>query len=97
MTTQTQSDVETGLRVPKLWICKMLNDNFTPMDFVVDLLMTLFNKNAEDAEQTMLEIHTKGFAIVGTYTKDIAITKANRACNRAALCGHPLRTIAEQA
>lgn len=94
--TQTQTDVDTALRIPHLWVCKMLNDDFTPMDFVIELLMSLFNKNPDEAQQLTMEIHLKGSAIVGTYTKDIAVTKARRACERAESMNHPLRTIAEQ-
>ncbi len=96
MSTATNTESHTGLQTPNLWVCRILNDDFTTADFVIELLMSVFNKNAEEAIGLTMEVHDKGSAVVGTYTKDIAVTKASRAMQQAELAGHPLRTVAEQ-
>lgn len=67
------------------------NDDFTPMDFVTLILRHLFFKNEVEAENLMLKVHTEGKAIVGTYSYDIAMTKATDATNIARKSGFPLR------
>lgn len=67
------------------------NDDFTPMDFVTVLLQHIFFKNDIEAETLMLKVHNEGKAIVGTYTYDMAMTKATEATNIARKNGFPLR------
>jgi ATP-dependent Clp protease adaptor protein ClpS len=66
------------------------------MEFVVDILMTIFHKNGEDANRIMLDVHRKGRGIVGTYPFDIAHTKAKQVHATARLQEFPLRCIVEQ-
>jgi ATP-dependent Clp protease adaptor protein ClpS len=73
----------------------MLNDNYTPMDFVVMLLKRYFYKSAHEAIELMLEIHQCGKAICGIYTKDIAETKIWQVMQHAKHEGHPLMCIME--
>jgi ATP-dependent Clp protease adaptor protein ClpS len=73
----------------------MLDDDYTPMEFVVELLQKYFSKNIEDATQIMLQIHQKGRAICGTYYKDIAVTKMNQVMIAAQQAGHPLHCLCE--
>ena len=57
----------------------MFNDDFTPMDFVVDILQSIFFKSAEEAETIMLKVHHEEKAVVGTYSYDIAKSKVEKA------------------
>ena len=74
----------------------MLNDDFTPMDFVVDVLMNYFDKSAETAHRLMLQIHNQGSAICGVYPFDIAESKKSRVESLSQQQGHPLRCTMEQ-
>ncbi len=80
-----------NVKEPDKFDVYMLNDDFTTMDFVVEVLRTVFYRNAADAEQIMLEIHNNGKALVGTYSYDIARSKVNMAEQMAREEGFPLR------
>lgn len=67
------------------------NDDFTTMDFVVMILKTVFFKSDADAEAIMLEVHRKGSAVAGIYTRDIAISKVRKATTLARQNNFPLR------
>lgn len=67
------------------------NDNFTTMDFVVDILISIFNKSHENAEHLMRQVHEQGSCKVGTYTYDIAVSRTNLAIQAARKNGFPLR------
>lgn len=71
------------------------NDDFTTMDFVVKVLMMIFHKNEDEAFQLMLTVHTKGQAVAGTYSKDIAMSKVQKATKMARDAGFPLRITVE--
>ena len=73
----------------------MYNDDFTTMDFVVNILISVFNKSQEIATKLMQQIHEDGSAIVGTYTYDIAVSRANLAKNLARKNEFPLRVEVE--
>ena len=75
----------------------LLNDHFTTMEFVVDVLIEIFHKNAEDADRIMMDVHRKGKGIVGVYTWDIAITKTQQVHDAARENEFPLRCIVEPA
>jgi len=75
----------------------LLNDHYTTMEFVVAVLMEIFNKNAADANKIMLDVHMKGKGIVGVYTWDIAATKADQVHLVARAHEFPLRCIIEPA
>lgn len=75
----------------------MHNDDITTMDFVVMVLKSIFRKSAEDAETIMLKIHNEGKAVVGTYYKDIAQTKAYYTMDLARKNGFPLKLTIEEA
>ena len=79
-----------ALKKPPLYRVIMLNDDYTPMEFVVQVLRTFFAKGLEDATRIMLTVHTKGSAVCGVYTRDIAETKATQVIRYAREHQHPL-------
>jgi len=92
---KTREKVE--VKIPKSYNVVLLNDDFTPMDFVVDVLMKIFGKNEEEAVRLTLEVHNKGKGIAGTYTRDIAETKALAAQQMAKAEEHPFKPEVQEA
>jgi ATP-dependent Clp protease adaptor protein ClpS len=82
---------------PKLFQVVMLNDDFTPMEFVVYVLQEHFRHDIETATQIMLKIHHDGRGVCGVYTKDVAATKVELVLAAARQAGHPLQCILETA
>jgi Uncharacterized conserved protein len=78
------------LKKPPMYKVIMLNDDFTPMEFVIHVLELFFNMDQEQATQIMLTVHTKGAAVCGVYPKDIAETKAEHVIEYAKDNQHPL-------
>ena len=83
----------TNLREPRRYKVVLYNDDFTTMEFVVMLLMTVFNKGEAEAETLMLQVHHSGQAVVGVYSLDIAATKVQKATQMADEAGFPLRIV----
>lgn len=81
---------------PSMYNVIMHNDDVTTMEFVVEILVSLFRKTPQDAERIMLRIHHEGRAIVGTYHKDIAESKAAKAMRIARSKGFPLTLTTEE-
>ncbi|HET8869410.1 ATP-dependent Clp protease adapter ClpS [Aquabacterium sp.] len=82
---------------PKLYQVVMLNDDFTPMEFVVLVLQEYFRHDIETATQIMLKIHHEGRGVCGVFTKDVAATKVELVLAAARRAGHPLQCILETA
>ncbi|HOW52131.1 MAG TPA: ATP-dependent Clp protease adaptor ClpS [bacterium] len=82
---------------PALYRVVMHNDDFTPMDFVVDILVQVFQRPAAEATQVMLDIHNKGAGTAGIYTYDIAMSKSYQVHRIAEERKHPLRCTVEPA
>jgi len=80
---------------PQMFQVLMLNDDFTPMEFVVMVLQEFFSKDRESATQIMLKIHLDGKGVCGVYSKDIAATKVDQVLEAARKSGHPLQCVAE--
>ncbi len=93
MATKTTQSTKSQHRTdqPPRYNVIMHNDDYTSMEFVVDLLQTVFRKKSNDANHIMLTIHTDGKAICGHYTFEIAETKIAQAHARATAAGFPLR------
>jgi ATP-dependent Clp protease adaptor protein ClpS len=91
-----QKNTKKKLKRPSLYKVIMLNDDFTPMDFVVYLLKTFFQKNHDEASKIMLEIHNKGSGICGVFTYEIAETKILKVINTSRNNGFPLFCILEK-
>ena len=85
------------LQRPRLYQVVLLNDNYTPMEFVVELIEQFFYKSRENATQIMLKIHTEGKGVCGVYTQDIAETKVDLVNQYAQDHQHPLLCQAEPA
>nr|WP_050706361.1 MULTISPECIES: ATP-dependent Clp protease adapter ClpS [Pseudomonas]MBI6895622.1 ATP-dependent Clp protease adapter ClpS [Pseudomonas putida]KNX77156.1 Clp protease ClpS [Pseudomonas sp. 250J]MBC3438704.1 ATP-dependent Clp protease adapter ClpS [Pseudomonas sp. BW16M2]MBV4507761.1 ATP-dependent Clp protease adapter ClpS [Pseudomonas peradeniyensis]MCU7240353.1 ATP-dependent Clp protease adapter ClpS [Pseudomonas peradeniyensis] len=78
------------LQAPPMYKVVLFNDDYTPMDFVVEVLETFFNLNRELATKIMLTVHTEGRAVCGLFTRDIAETKAMQVNQYARESQHPL-------
>ena len=80
---------------PQMFQVLMLNDDFTPMEFVVMVIQEFFAKDLETATQIMLKIHLDGKGICGVYTKDVAASKVDQVQDAAHQAGHPLQALLE--
>lgn len=80
---------------PPMYQVVMLNDDFTPMEFVIAVLQELFSKDREAATQIMLKIHLDGRGVCGVYSRDIAATKVEQVLEAAHKAGHPLQAVSE--
>ena len=80
---------------PPLWRVMLLNDDYTPMEFVVLVLQRFFAKDIDAATQIMLTVHEQGRGICGVYAKDIAATKVEQVLGCARGAGHPLQCTME--
>jgi ATP-dependent Clp protease adaptor protein ClpS len=78
------------LKPPSMYQVVLMNDDYTPMEFVVEILETFFHMNREKATQVMLTVHTQGKGICGVFTRDIAETKAAQVNQYAKDSEHPL-------
>ena len=78
------------LKKPTMYKVVMLNDDYTPMEFVIEVLQGFFNLNREKATQIMLTVHQAGKATCGIFSKDIAETKSAQVNQYAQDCQHPL-------
>lgn len=99
MATKDAAKERTNHRVkePKQFNVVMINDDFTTMEFVVEVLMDIFHKDQLSAETIMMQVHKNGKAIVGKYPYDIATTKVATALSRAKAEGFPFRMTVEEA
>lgn len=82
---------------PPMYQVLLLNDDFTPMEFVVMVLQEYFRKDREAATRIMLKVHTEGRGVCGVYTKDVAGTKVELVMSHARAAGHPLQCVMEEA
>ena len=84
------AEAKPELKPPPMYKVVLLNDDYTPMEFVVEILEMFFNMGREKATQVMLAVHTQGKGVCGIYTKDIAETKAAQVNQYARDSEHPL-------
>lgn len=92
----TDSTTLSRVQEPSLYKVILLNDDFTPMDFVVELIMRFFRKSLEDATRIMLNVHNEGRGVCGIYPREIAETKVVEVNNHARRSGHPLKCLMER-
>ena len=81
---------EPELKKPPLYKVVLINDDYTPMDFVVEILRVFFGMNVEKATQVMLKVHTEGKGVCGVFSKDVAETKAAQVNDYSRECEQPL-------
>ena len=87
--------VPQKVKPPQMHQVVMLNDDYTPMEFVVVVIQEFFSKDRETATQIMLKIHLDGRGVCGVYTPDVAATKVNLVMEAAHQAGHPLQCVSE--
>lgn len=93
MTTEIKTKEKTIVRIspPKMWKVLLMNDDHTPMEFVVELLTQLFGHTESSAKDVTLEIHNTGSGVAGVYNYEIAEQRALEATHLSRKNGHPLR------
>lgn len=94
---QISSDVEEELEEPPMYKVLLHNDDYTTMDFVVEILQTVFHKSPEEATRIMLHVHYNGIGVCGVYPAEIAETKVEIVHRLARQNGFPLRCSMEEA
>lgn len=94
--TKTQSKTRIELRYPDRFNVVFLNDDFTPMEFVIQLLIEVFNKDINQAKDITLTIHNEGRGIAGTFNYEIAEQKVHESTLLSRHHGHPLKIIMEK-
>ncbi|TAN09986.1 MAG: ATP-dependent Clp protease adapter ClpS [Burkholderiaceae bacterium] len=87
--------VPQKVKPPHMYRVVLLNDDYTPMEFVVVVIQEFFHKDRETATQIMLKIHLHGKGVCGVYTADIAATKVEQVHRAAHEAGHPLQCVSE--
>ena len=94
--TGTITKTKPKTQRPNLYRVLLLNDDYTPMEFVVLVLQDVFNKTREDAMQVMLHVHNKGVGECGVYPYEVAETKVTRVMDTARKNQHPLQCVMEK-
>ena len=84
------------LKPPPLFQVALLNDDYTPMEFVVAVIQEYFNKDRETATHIMLSVHRYGKGVCGVFSKDVACTKVEFVLAHARKAGHPLQCVMEE-
>ena len=97
MSIETQHDTELEITHPKEYHVFLMNDDYSAMDFVIDILISVFHKSYDEAEKIMLAVHQKGKGLCGTFSYEIAETKVNQVSQRARDRGFPLKATMEEA
>ena len=92
-----EEEIKDELKEPARHHVFLLNDDYTPMDFVVEVLRKFFQKNEEQATEIMLKVHYQGKGLCGTFTADIAETKVDNVVRFALENQHPLKCVTEKA
>ena len=94
---KVQERTRTKQKEPELYKVVLLNDDYTTMEFVVQVLEQVFQKSPAEAFRVMMQVHTQGSAIAGTYPWEVAETKVETVTKMAKSAGFPLRAITEEA
>jgi ATP-dependent Clp protease adaptor protein ClpS len=89
-TTKPKTRTKTKIARPPLWKVILLNDDYTPREFVVQVLKAVFRLNESQAHRVMMTAHQKGACVIAVYTRDVAETKAKEATDLGKMNGYPL-------
>ncbi|MBL7685555.1 MAG: ATP-dependent Clp protease adapter ClpS [Deltaproteobacteria bacterium] len=92
---QTLPEKKVRVKKPNLYRVLLLNDDYTPMEYVVWLLQTVFYKPLEEATRLMMDVHQKGKGLCGIYPQDVAQTKVAQVRSLSEQYGHPLEAVLE--
>ncbi len=92
-----KEEVKNKCQKPSMYNVVLLNDDYTPMDFVIEVLRKFFNMDFDQATDIMLTIHYKGKALCGTYSAEVAETKVDQVIRFATANQHPLKCAMEKA
>ncbi|MGE0084901.1 MAG: ATP-dependent Clp protease adapter ClpS [Desulfococcaceae bacterium] len=95
-TVESDTLEEEDIDEPSMYKVLLHNDDYTPMDFVVEILMFVFNKTVEEATEIMLSVHRKGMGVCGLYTWEVAETKVETVTSLAGENGYPLKCSVEE-
>ena len=95
--TERRTKTRAKTAKPPLYKVILLNDDYTPMDFVVEVLETLFQKSPAEAYRVMMQVHREGRGLAGIYPWEVAETKVDALLTRARDAGHPLQAVIEDA
>ena len=87
---------KSKVKTPPMYKVLLLNDDYTPMDFVVSVLQTFFSMSREQATQVMLKVHREGMGVCGVYPKDIAASKVEQVIAFSRKHEHPLQCVMEE-
>jgi ATP-dependent Clp protease adaptor protein ClpS len=88
--------IDIDVSIPKLWRVVVINDDFTPMELVIDILKAVFKHDEDSAKKKTLEVHNHGAAVVGEYVFEIAEQRALEATKIARINGSPLKLTLEE-
>jgi ATP-dependent Clp protease adaptor protein ClpS len=94
--TGVLTKTRTKTKKPSMYKVLLLNDDYTPMEFVVLVLQIFFSKTGDDATRIMLHVHQKGVGVCGVYTFEVAETKVTQVMDFAKKHGHPLQCTMEK-
>ena len=97
MSTKHELEGELSVIEPKQYLVYLLNDDYTSMDFVIDVLMNIFHKTYQEAEQIMIDVHKKDKGVCGVYTYEVAETKVMQVSKLSREQGFPLKATLEEA
>ena len=93
---QVSSETRDETREPSMYRVLLHNDDYTTMEFVIEILMYVFNKSPESAAKIMMNVHKEGIGVCGVFTHEVAETKVDTVHNLARESGYPLRCSMEQ-
>lgn len=93
--TKLEEKTVVNIEKPKMYKVIIYNDDYTTMDFVVEVLVSIFSKNVPEAVKIMFSVHKKGSGVAGIYSYDIAATKIKQTQNMANESGYPLKLTME--
>ncbi|MDX9720575.1 MAG: ATP-dependent Clp protease adapter ClpS [Myxococcota bacterium] len=82
---------KSSVRKPRRYVVLLLNDDYTTMEFVIEVLESIFNKSPSEATAIMLKVHHEGQGVAGSYSREVAETKVEQVHDRAKAKGFPLR------
>ena len=95
-TAMSRPKLVPNTQKPSMYKVLLLNDDYTPMEFVIQVLEIFFNKSHEDAMRIMLHVHKKGVGLCGVFTHEVAETKVSQVMTAARSAQHPLQCIMEK-